>query len=68
MIELLQNAGAKVKIISVPLLRYVLPYHYGLIPSEAASNLARYDGIRYGFSSSAVSASEKQSPLASKIQ
>ena len=35
--------------ISVPLVKYVLPYHYSLIPSEAASNLARYDGIRYGY-------------------
>ena len=36
------------QIISVPLVKYVLPYHYSLIPSEAASNLARYDGIRFG--------------------
>ena len=35
--------------LSIPLLKYTLPYHYSLVPSEAASNLARYDGIRYGF-------------------
>jgi aspartyl-tRNA(Asn)/glutamyl-tRNA(Gln) amidotransferase subunit A len=45
---MLEDYGAEVKIVSVPLVKYVLPYHYSLIPSEAASNLARYDGIRYG--------------------
>ena len=30
-------------------MKYSLPYHYSLVPSEAASNLARYDGIRYGY-------------------
>ena len=56
------------KIISVPLLRYVLPYHYGLIPSEAASNLARYDGLRYGFKSGdSGSRNDELSPLASNI-
>jgi aspartyl-tRNA(Asn)/glutamyl-tRNA(Gln) amidotransferase subunit A len=44
----LEKYGAEIKVISVPLVKYVLPYHYSLIPSEAASNLARYDGIRYG--------------------
>ena len=45
---MLESYGAEVKLVSVPLTKYVLPYHYSLIPSEAASNLARYDGIRYG--------------------
>jgi aspartyl-tRNA(Asn)/glutamyl-tRNA(Gln) amidotransferase subunit A len=45
---MLEGYGAEVKVVSVPLTKYVLPYHYSLIPSEAASNLARYDGIRYG--------------------
>ena len=47
-ISMLEHYGAEVKVVSVPLVKYVLPYHYSLIPSEAASNLARYDGIRYG--------------------
>jgi aspartyl-tRNA(Asn)/glutamyl-tRNA(Gln) amidotransferase subunit A len=47
-VDLLEHYGATIKLISVPLVKYVLPYHYSLIPSEAASNLARYDGIRYG--------------------
>ena len=48
-LDLLEQHGAEIKVVSVPLVKYVLPYHYSLIPSEAASNLARYDGIRYGF-------------------
>lgn len=30
-------------------MKYILPIHYSLVPSEAASNLARIDGIRYGY-------------------
>ena len=41
--------GATIKVVSIPLFKYVLPYHYSLLPSEAASNMARYDGIRYGY-------------------
>ena len=48
MIDFLTSNGAKIKRISVPLTKYVLAYHYSLIPSEAASNLARYDGLRFG--------------------
>ena len=47
-IALLEDAGAEIKVISVPLFKYVLPYHYSLLPSEAASNMARYEGIQYG--------------------
>jgi aspartyl-tRNA(Asn)/glutamyl-tRNA(Gln) amidotransferase subunit A len=36
-------------VISIPLFKYVLPFYYSLVPSEASSNMARYDGIRYGF-------------------
>lgn len=34
---------------SVPLIKYVLPFYYSCIPSECASNLSRFDGIRYGY-------------------
>ena len=47
-VSMLEGYGAEVKLEGVPLTKYVLPYQYSLIPSEAASNLARYDGIRYG--------------------
>lgn len=41
--------GASVEIISMPTLKYALPTYYILAPAEASSNLARYDGVRYGF-------------------
>lgn len=42
--------GAAVKEISLPHSRYALPVYYILMPSEVSSNLARFDGIRYGLS------------------
>ena len=47
-IEMLQDKGCVIKRISVPLMKYCLPFYFTLIPSEAASNLARYDGLKYG--------------------
>lgn len=44
----LESMGCVVKEISMPLLRYGLPVYYLIGPSETSSNLARYDGIRYG--------------------
>lgn len=40
--------GATVKTISCPRFRYGLPSYYIIAPSEASSNLARYDGVKYG--------------------
>ncbi|MBW4621848.1 MAG: Asp-tRNA(Asn)/Glu-tRNA(Gln) amidotransferase subunit GatA [Cyanosarcina radialis HA8281-LM2] len=45
----LQKLGAKVKEISCPRFRYGLPAYYIIAPSEASANLARYDGVKYGF-------------------
>ena len=45
----LRDAGAEVIEISLPHTQYALPVYYILAPAEASSNLARYDGIRYGF-------------------
>ncbi len=47
-IRLLREAGAEIRDISLPLTRYALPTYYVLAPAEASSNLARYDGVRYG--------------------
>ena len=47
-INVLQDAGASIKPVSIPSLRQALPAYYVLACSEAASNLSRYDGIRYG--------------------
>ena len=44
----LRDAGAKVVEVSLPHTRYALPAYYIVAPAEASSNLARYDGVRYG--------------------
>jgi Asp-tRNA(Asn)/Glu-tRNA(Gln) amidotransferase A subunit family amidase len=46
--EALAAAGALVEEVSVPQLRYGLSAYYLIAPAEASSNLARYDGVRYG--------------------
>jgi len=45
---LLEEAGAKVDTVSVPSVEYGLSAYYLIAPAEASSNLARYDGVRYG--------------------
>ena len=47
-IEWLRGAGAEIKEVSLPHTRYALPAYYIIAPAEASSNLARYDGVRYG--------------------
>lgn len=44
----LKDAGAEIIDISLPHTRYALPAYYIVAPAEASSNLARYDGVRYG--------------------
>ncbi len=43
-----RDAGCKIVDISLPLTKYALPVYYIVAPAEASSNLARYDGVRYG--------------------
>lgn len=46
--EMLKDAGAEIVDISLPHAKYALPAYYVIAPAEASSNLARYDGVRYG--------------------
>ncbi len=45
-----EEMGAKIEEVSLPHTEYALPSYYIISPSEASANLARYDGIKYGFS------------------
>ena len=47
-IDWLRDAGAEIVEVSLPHTKYALPAYYIIAPAEASSNLARYDGVRYG--------------------
>jgi aspartyl-tRNA(Asn)/glutamyl-tRNA(Gln) amidotransferase subunit A len=47
-IDVLRDAGAEIVEVSLPHTKYALPVYYLIAPAEASSNLARYDGVRYG--------------------
>jgi aspartyl-tRNA(Asn)/glutamyl-tRNA(Gln) amidotransferase subunit A len=51
-IQSIEDLGARRTDVSLPHTDYALPAYYVIAPSEASSNLARYDGVKYGFRSS----------------
>lgn len=48
-LKLLETLGARLVPVSLPRMCYALPSYYLVAPAEASSNLARYDGVKYGF-------------------
>jgi len=53
-IQLLSDAGAEIVPISLPHTQYAIPTYYVIATAEASANLARYDGVRYGYRSPEV--------------
>ena len=70
--ELLREAGAEVVPVSLPATPQALASYYVLAPAEASSNLARYDGLRYGHRASASSGpvlgGDAASPLLAQVE
>ncbi|MFL2767676.1 MAG: Asp-tRNA(Asn)/Glu-tRNA(Gln) amidotransferase subunit GatA [Dehalococcoidia bacterium] len=54
LVDFLSSEGAIVKEVSLPHTEYALSVYYILAPSEASSNLSRYDGVKYGYSEEKV--------------
>jgi len=53
-VEKLRAAGHTVEEVSLPIVQYALAMYYIIVPAEISSNLARYDGIRYGYRAEGV--------------
>ncbi|MDR2524155.1 MAG: Asp-tRNA(Asn)/Glu-tRNA(Gln) amidotransferase subunit GatA, partial [Candidatus Nomurabacteria bacterium] len=54
----LRAAGHAVDSVSLPMVKYAIPIYYIVVPAEISSNLARYDGVRYGARASAKTLAE----------
>ena len=58
-LEKLKAEGHEIVELSMPVLKYALAVYYVVVPAEVASNLSRYDGIRYGYRSSEAKSIEE---------
>lgn len=58
-VDVLSGAGAKIVDVSLPHFRYALSTYYLVAPSEASSNLARYDGVHIGYRSKGAKSAEE---------
>ena len=67
-IDKLKELGCEITPISMPMVKYALSVYYILMPAEVSSNLARYDGIRYGHSSIKSEIQNSKSETNSNIQ
>jgi aspartyl-tRNA(Asn)/glutamyl-tRNA(Gln) amidotransferase subunit A len=54
-VEKLRTAGHEIEEVSLPMVKYALAMYYIIVPAEISSNLARYDGIRYGLRAEGIS-------------
>jgi aspartyl-tRNA(Asn)/glutamyl-tRNA(Gln) amidotransferase subunit A len=54
-VEKLRAAGHEIEEVSLPMVKYALAMYYIIVPAEISSNLARYDGIRYGLRAEGIS-------------
>jgi aspartyl-tRNA(Asn)/glutamyl-tRNA(Gln) amidotransferase subunit A len=57
-VEWLKAAGCEIKSVRLPHTKYALPAYYIIAPAEASSNLARYDGMRFGYRGEGASLTE----------
>lgn len=47
-VEQLREKGYDIQEVSLPVLSYIIPLYYSLMPAELSTNLARFDGVKYG--------------------
>jgi aspartyl-tRNA(Asn)/glutamyl-tRNA(Gln) amidotransferase subunit A len=62
-IDVFRSSGATIVDVSLPHTKYSIPAYYIIAPCEASSNLARYDGVHYGFRADKTHSVGKDSPL-----
>ena len=62
LVKILKDRGAEIVTVSMPLVKYALPFYFTLVPSEASSNLSRYDGLKYGYQIDFQNKSDTEDP------